>query len=230
VSARKIYFSLAAAVGVAVLAIYFRAGERPSAAIHDGTSSVSEPNDVSAESKQVREDVVDAPISESAANVRPSAGRNEQAEQQTTPSWPTSASRPLEVWNARGVPAPLLAQVDSAFSGEAIDSRWSVGMEADILREVTQMTGIKLIGIQVECRASMCRVQLTESVALRAPASEPPVSGVLTSAEAAQIAPSLPLLQELAATLGYERPVIAIVADGPGTMSSVAYLRQAVAR
>jgi hypothetical protein len=52
----------------------------------------------------------------------------------------------------------------AAFSAEPVDAQWSAGMQRRILDELAQMTGLALVGLQVECRSKLCRVQLTVEV------------------------------------------------------------------
>ncbi|HEX7237652.1 MAG TPA: hypothetical protein VF405_11865 [Gammaproteobacteria bacterium] len=58
-------------------------------------------------------------------------------------------------------PAPLV-EGERAFAAEPIDRAWAPGAEADILSAFAQMPGLKLIDLQVECRSTMCRLQLMQ--------------------------------------------------------------------
>jgi hypothetical protein len=49
-----------------------------------------------------------------------------------------------------------------AFAAERVDPLWAPEMEGNILGTIAQ-AGLQLVTMQVECRTSMCRVQLMES-------------------------------------------------------------------
>jgi hypothetical protein len=55
---------------------------------------------------------------------------------------------------------PGFAEIESRFRGETADPRWSSGMEARILGEVAQIPGLKLVSLEAQCRATICRVKL----------------------------------------------------------------------
>ena len=57
---------------------------------------------------------------------------------------------------------PGLAGVEQAFAAERVDPLWATGMEGHILGQLAQ-ANLQLVTMQVECRTSMCRVQLMES-------------------------------------------------------------------
>ena len=64
-------------------------------------------------------------------------------------------------------------------------------MEAKILGEVAQMDRLDLVNLQVECRSSMCRIQLTQNISLQHAQIDPTV---------------MPRFAELFSRLGYEGP------------------------
>jgi hypothetical protein len=70
---------------------------------------------------------------------------------------------------------PELAEGEREFSAEPVDSTWAPGAEANLLSAFAQMPGLELVDLQVHCRSTMCRVQLTQSIAF-SPGSrrEPP--------------------------------------------------------
>ena len=162
---RTTYVALVGIVFITSLTLYFVVRERPSESDSDWDSRAVASSNVSAENELAREEDIAVPIDETVANAVADALRTRRNEQ---PPLLPSAARPLEVWNARGIPGPFLAQAESAFSDEIVDPRWSSGKEADILRGMTEMTGISLTEIQVECRTTMCRLQL-QRVSLCAP-------------------------------------------------------------
>jgi hypothetical protein len=51
---------------------------------------------------------------------------------------------------------------DQAFIAESVDLQWSRGMEADILGEIARISRGQLVTVDVECRTTMCRIQLSE--------------------------------------------------------------------
>jgi hypothetical protein len=59
-----------------------------------------------------------------------------------------------------------LASVEQAFAAEPIDPLWATGMEGSILGQLAQ-ANLQLVTMQVECRTSMCRVQLVEGPSKR---------------------------------------------------------------
>jgi hypothetical protein len=64
--------------------------------------------------------------------------------------------------SARALIDPGLASIEKAFAAEAVDPLWASGMEGNILGHIAQAQGLQLVTMQVECRTSMCRVQLME--------------------------------------------------------------------
>jgi hypothetical protein len=64
--------------------------------------------------------------------------------------------------SARALVDPGLASIEKAFAAEGVDPLWASGMEGNILGHIAQAKGLQLVTMQVECRTSMCRVQLME--------------------------------------------------------------------
>jgi hypothetical protein len=60
-----------------------------------------------------------------------------------------------------GIP-PQLADGERAFAAEPIDAAWAPGAEARLLAVFAAIPGLELIDLQVECRTTMCRLQLTQ--------------------------------------------------------------------
>jgi hypothetical protein len=56
---------------------------------------------------------------------------------------------------------PGLAGMEQAFAAERVDPLWATGMEGNILGQLAQ-ANLQLVTMQVECRTSMCLVQLIE--------------------------------------------------------------------
>jgi hypothetical protein len=63
--------------------------------------------------------------------------------------------------SARALIDPGMAAIEQAFAGERVDPLWATGMEGHILGQLAQ-ANLQLVTMQVECRTSMCRVQLVE--------------------------------------------------------------------
>ncbi len=59
-------------------------------------------------------------------------------------------------------PMPELVEAERAFAGERVDSAWASAMEGHILGEIARTSSLQLVTLQVECRTSMCRVQLIQ--------------------------------------------------------------------
>jgi hypothetical protein len=60
--------------------------------------------------------------------------------------------------------APMLGRdnlLTLKFLGEGRDASWSAATESQILTELSQLVGLSLISIEVECRTTLCRVQPT---------------------------------------------------------------------
>ena len=64
--------------------------------------------------------------------------------------------------SARALIDPGMAGIEQAFAAEPVDPLWASGMEGNILGHIAQAKGLQLVTMQVECRTSMCRVQLVE--------------------------------------------------------------------
>lgn len=107
------------------------------------------------------------------------------------------------------LPAEMIEQ-ERAFSAEPVDAAWAPGAEADALAKLAEMSGLALTGLRVECRSTMCRLQVASPIA-RDPA-RPPFN---TMVGAVGLAP---------------RWVMSVVDSG--TLQSIAYLQreQAVAK
>lgn len=63
--------------------------------------------------------------------------------------------------SARALIDPGMEGIEQAFAAERIDPLWATGMERNILDQLAQ-ANLKLVTMHVECRTSMCRVQLIE--------------------------------------------------------------------
>jgi len=66
--------------------------------------------------------------------------------------------------SSRALIEPGMAGIEQAFAAEPVDPLWAPGMEGNILGQLAQANGLRLVTLQVECRTSMCRVQLVEGL------------------------------------------------------------------
>ena len=76
----------------------------------------------------------------------------------------TTTAMALRMWDERGTARPQFQQRENAFVAEPVDPLWSRSREAEILGQMAQISGLRLINIEVECRTSMCRLQWTQNV------------------------------------------------------------------
>ena len=107
---------------------------------------------------------------------------------------------------------PGAKEGEREFAAEPVDAAWAPGAEADLLAKFAQMPGLKLVGLQVECRSTMCRVQLTQPRGATAEDGERPFSTFLDSS-------------------GPKPRYLSMIFDPSGQMSSVAYFwREGFAR
>jgi hypothetical protein len=63
--------------------------------------------------------------------------------------------------SARALIDPGMASIEKAFAAEAVDPLWATGVERNILDQIAQVN-LQLVTMQVECRTSMCRLQLVQ--------------------------------------------------------------------
>jgi hypothetical protein len=78
----------------------------------------------------------------------------------------TTTAMALRMWGEQGLAGPvssLFQQRENAFVAEPVDPFWSRSREAEILGQIAQISGLRLITIEVECRTSMCRLQWTQN-------------------------------------------------------------------
>jgi hypothetical protein len=55
-----------------------------------------------------------------------------------------------------------LTESERAFGAEPVDASWAAGAEADALGKVARINGLKLLDLRVECRSTMCRLQMAQ--------------------------------------------------------------------
>ena len=125
----------------------------------------------------------------------------------------TTKAMPLQMWGERGLSGPvssLFQQRENAFVAEPLDPLWSRSREAEILGQIAQINGLRLINVEVECRTSMCRLQWTQNVPV-------PVEGELRGMPDA-------VYQDLLARLGYTQMIPMGTAGDARTVTSLTYL------
>jgi hypothetical protein len=127
----------------------------------------------------------------------------------------TTKAMPLRMWSDRGLDGPVAShfqQKENAFVAEPVDPFWSRSREAEILGQIAQISGLRLITIEAECRTSMCRLQWTQDVPL-------PVEGELRGM------PS-DVHKDLLARLGYTQKIEMGTAGDAGSraLTALTYL------
>ena len=125
----------------------------------------------------------------------------------------TTTAMALRMWDERGTARPQFQQRENAFVAEPVDPLWSRSREAEILGQLAQINGLRLISIEVECRTSTCRLQWTQKPVF----VEGEVKGLPTE-----------VYEDLLARLGYTEDVAmgtAFVGEkGEGGITSLMYL------
>jgi len=125
----------------------------------------------------------------------------------------TTMAMPLQMWGERFLGGPvssLFQQKENAFVAEPLDPLWSRSREAEILGQMAQISGIRLINIEVECRTNTCRLQWTQNAPVF-------VEGELRGM------PNV-VHEALLARLGYTQMIPLGTAGDAGAMTSLTYL------
>ena len=109
--------------------------------------------------------------SELGARTSPSPGT---AETKADVPEPAAESAPDSTRSAPVGPATLPGQVpmtreqmprspeegERVFSAESVDATWAPGAEANVLGRISRVNGLALNALQVECRTTMCKLQV----------------------------------------------------------------------
>jgi len=136
------------------------------------------------------------PALEARAVTSADAGANAKPQAAHAPS-PAETAMP---GGARS-PVPNAAERDRMFRAEPVDREWAPGAEAELLRKLAEIPGLKVITMRVECRSTMCRLDVTLP------------AGAASAARAAPFDPTLDL-----------RPTLVIATRDPsGAPSTVMY-------
>ena len=194
-----------AAVAVAAILVwYFRPrAEAPSDPRNEAAFSQPTPRESSPSARALNAGTSSADATLPSEALVVETGRAPTPERAPLPG--ESPSTPMANLRAelqRDVP-PQVAEGEREFAAEPVDAAWAPGAEADMLAKFAQMSGLRLIDLQVECRSTMCRLQLMQPGT--PDGSRQPFS----------------LLRD---SVGLE-PRWAMVVPGPGgSMKSVAYL------
>ncbi len=141
-----------------------------------------------------------APVGETGVSSAPSVARSPLPGE--TPATPMANLLQIDL-------PPDMAEGEREFAAEPVDATWAPGAEADLLAKFAQMPGLKLLDLQVECRSTTCRLQLTQ------PSWAPPVEG----------GPGGPRPFNITLdSVGLEPRWMITNFDGSNAMKSVAYL------
>ena len=116
-------------------------------------------------------------------------------------------------------PIPELLETERAFAAESVDPTWSTQTEARILGRIAEITGLALVSLNVECRTTLCRLQLVE------PGTVPNRPSV-TFPGPDRAAASRPSVTDLVRATGLKARWVIAVRDRNGTPVSLAYLER----
>ena len=59
-------------------------------------------------------------------------------------------------------PFPRCSETERTFAAESVDPGWSGAAEASVLAGFATISGLSLVSLNVECRATLCLLQLVE--------------------------------------------------------------------
>jgi hypothetical protein len=151
----------AAAVLAVALVWYFQRGEESPGVDRGAAPALPVTND-SAARISAPEPATNPPSAQAAPvaenRVMPTASVERSPLPGETPSTPLAnlfADRQIELH-------PGLMQVEREFTAEPVDAAWARSAEADLFAKFAQIPRLALIDLQVECRSTMCQVQLTQ--------------------------------------------------------------------
>jgi hypothetical protein len=185
----------AAVVLAIALVAYFRPGSEPPLVPESENPLVQVANDPAAVPPFVTAVAAPPP-----AEVRPAAGAAPSIERAPLPG--ETAATPiadLMIGRLRDGPPLQLIEGERAFAAEPVDRTWATPAEASIYAKLAEIPGLTLIDLQVECRSTMCRLQM--------------------SGES-----SLPSFKGLFEPIGLEPAWMATMKDRAGPVRSFAYL------
>jgi hypothetical protein len=73
----------------------------------------------------------------------------------------TSAPLPGDVAMPERGEAPNQAERDRRFRAEPVDTEWAPAAEQELLRNLAEAPGLSVITMRAECRATLCRLEIT---------------------------------------------------------------------
>ncbi len=196
-STKMISAAIVGAVLIAALAIFWRRAPQPAADAASKERSTLHQTEAAPPAQPRTPDATAAP------NDAPRDARQDQPgaplPQSSPPAPITEALEELKL-----PPVPELLETERAFAAEAVDSLWSQEAETQILAEIAQVTGLKLITLRVECRTTLCRLHVGQQELQHGPG---------------------PIL-EIVARLGMKTRWVVSVQDRNGVPTSLAYLER----
>jgi hypothetical protein len=108
--------------------------------------------------QSIAQEVADAPP------IRPENSERHAQEGVAEPTGPSTTPAGQGLPESLGTPLPPdFAEATKRFESEARDPDWSDDAEAHILGEVAGITDLAAVSVDVECRASMCRLRIAQS-------------------------------------------------------------------
>lgn len=152
----------AAVVLAAALVWYLRPGTEPPLA-RDDAAALPQPTPVApAGVAEAEPPAADAAPRDATLVVETGTSAARSLERSPLPGEaPSTPMANLITDRQREVP-PQMAEGEREFAAEPVDAVWAPGAEANLLAKFAQMPNLKLIDLQVECRSTMCRLQLTQ--------------------------------------------------------------------
>jgi len=213
--------AVGAALAVAIALGVFRSQE-PGNAGSDGASSPSAANEARSPEERVVPERAEERIDVSSSPPASGAGDVPEAPQPVpvllpnqVPATPmTQALEELQL-----PPVPELLETERAFAAESVDPLWSTATEARILGQISEIAGLKLASLNVECRTTLCRLQFVE------PGTVPDRPSVTFPAPD-RAASNRPSITDLVRATGLKGRWVIAVRDRNGTPVSLAYLER----
>jgi hypothetical protein len=194
--------AIVGAISIAALLFFSQRAPEPGADAVSKQQSTPHPTDATPASPPRTPDAAVDAIP--ATNDAPAGneGRDPLGAPLPQPSPPAPITEALD--DLRLPPIPELRETERAFAAEAVDPLWSPEAEAHILGEIAQVTGLKLVTLQVECKTTLCRLHVAQQELRKGPG---------------------PIL-DIVARLGMKTRWVISVEDRNGVPTSLAYLER----
>jgi hypothetical protein len=152
--------ALAAALGLALVIHSHRTGEQQGAGTTAPVSAAQVQPDDGFAAEQIDDELSREVSIDDLQAQRDSSGYQRQSRVLPTPA-AASTPRTRGLEELQRSPSAALKEPEQEFAAESVDAFWAGAMEARILTELSQLaSGIDVVDLQVECRSTMCRVQL----------------------------------------------------------------------